>query len=903
MSPFDLPASLLVLLFTTQVSSAATRPSQRPGKQNNSTLASTGRGSQYASACAAADAAYQASYTSWSSAHQWVENQTQVIGGSSWSRVTYYENGTTLCDGHARVPHTPAVALSSAEITYTNPVVATEVVPLTYFSNFPGPSPTCSIEPSDCDPLWVAYSSSSSAWRSAEASGTLGAGSAQITAPPQTPPCMNQTVASSWDSVTSSLYGCGLCTIYGQGVELVYFPEPTTVSRDMCASTPLASQTYYGDGAVIEAYAGTAYGRNASRSGGKTAVVGQNTFTSGTAYISIATVYAEDRCFSTRGAPVYNAILAMPSASVLSLRYSQDHFKWAAVTATQTGYPVAYADFNNPVPWSAWNGQAQCNNEMGGYDCDVVYEDHYTPQLAIPPEINQLNAEWSDCQLWYGGLYDPPLALQPAESIAQPTVPGQHRQATTGVAAPSSAAAAPTVTPTALPEVNGPSQSAPALQGTSTAPAMPLSDVDGAEPAQESPPPGSPMQNSGDQATTSQRDSGVAASAAWTQTFTANSQTWTASACGAHACIGPTTLSAAQPAQTLPGGLVASYNSNGLAVQGRSIIVPPSATPTHGLPGPSRFGHADVVGQTVVTIGTQAVTVQRAGESGAVAVVGSATLVAGGAATTLQDGQVLSAGHEALVVGWSSDVRVGVQTTGAGGEGHAAAQGSGINGALATLTDADAAVVVSALPAGVVIDGSSISLPTPTGAVQDSPATTLTINGIPHTISQLTPGVAIIDGSLTLPATGPAATSRPATLTLATTAYALTPLSSRPGYLIAGQTLTPGGKITLINSQVLSLQPNGAAIIIDGTLTETLASAPASGLDGALQTTAGNAPSTTSVGDGDDNGSSAHAAPTTAPSPAVAAAAAAEEIGTASRASGGVLKLIASILTMTILML
>ena len=686
---------------------------------------------------------------------------------------------------------------------------------LTYFSNYNASSPTCSIAPSDCDPLWQAYSISSSAWKSgAKGSGTVGAGSAQITAPPQTPPCLNQSAAISWAAATSSLYGCGLCTIYGEGVELVYFPEPTTVSRDMCASTPLASQTYYGDGAVIEAYAGTAYGRNGSRSGGKTAIVGHNTFTSGTAYISIATVFAQDRCSSTRGSPVYNAILAMPSESVLSLRYSQDHFQWAAVTATQTGYPVSYADFNHPVPWSAWNGQAQCDpGAQGGYFCDVVYEDGYRPQLAIPPEINLLNPQWSDCQLWYGGLYDPPLALQSAQSIAQPTVPGQLQQ-TTSAAAPSSTAAAPTVAATALPEVNGASQSATQQQSAQSSPSVAQPSMPGVGGTSSSTVQQQNIPSGQSPAESSPVGSGAGTSKAWTTAVTANGQTLIASACGSHACIGTVTISASQTAQTLPNGIVASYVLGGIGIQGSSTIVVPVTTPSNGLPGPSRPGQVSVVVQTVVTIGAQVVTVQQAGSDGVV-VAGSATLAPGGAATTLQNGHVLSAGAGGLVVGWSSEVQAGAQATDIEN-----------NNPAATPTH----VVVSAVSAGVIIDGSIIPIPIATALGQSS-ATIVVINGFTHTISSPASGVAVVDGGVTLTASGAAATltqiagtgiaaDSPA-LTIANSAYSFTPLGTT-GCVIDGQTVSNGGQVT-VGGQVVSLQSNGnGVVVVGGSATQTL---------------------------------------------------------------------------------
>ncbi|TKA81239.1 hypothetical protein B0A55_02375 [Friedmanniomyces simplex] len=374
------------------------------------------------------------------------------------------------------------------------------------------------------------------------------AATARITAPPQTPNCMNQSDAFSYASATESIFGCGLCTIYGEGVGLVYFPEPTTVSRDMCATTPSASLTHYGPGAVITAYAGTEYGRNVSAAppGAETAILGRNTFVSGAAYISIATVWAEDRCSSTLGTPVSNAILAMPSESVLSLRYKQDHFQYFMSTDTQTGYPVSYADFNKPVPFSAWIGQARCEGQWDTWDCGVVYEDDFRPQLAIPPEIRQLNPEWQGCQMWYGGLYDPPVALQPQQSIAAPTIPVQLSEMGSTTAMPSQTASAPTSAPTALPDQHGGGEggSQDGGSGPSTPTELPI--------------------NGG---------SGPGSGNGWHTTFTANGQIWQASACGEQqACVDGTPVPSGGPAKTISGGVVASYGPNGLVVEGTSTL-------------------------------------------------------------------------------------------------------------------------------------------------------------------------------------------------------------------------------------------------------------------------------------------------------------------------------------------
>lgn len=417
-----------------------------------------GNGTSYASACSSAYASWDSASSRWNSEHRTVVTTTYSDANQRVLRNIYYKDATTLCDGHARVPSSPAIPISTGPLyTRTTGSVTAEVDTLTVVSGFGGvgPRPSCKIKPADCDVLWQAYDSS------------IAAAGPQVTDAPQTPPCANSSQASSNAEFSKSFYGCGPCTVFGQGVQLVYFPVPTTVSRDMCAITPSPSLTQYGPGAVLTAYAGTAYsGMNDSVAGQQTAVVNGHTFTSGTAYISMASVWAEDRCFSHYGSTVSNAILAMPSESVLSLRYSQDHFQYFSKFTTQTGYQVNFADFNEPVPYSAWNGQNICRGADDGWSCPIVYEGQFRPQLAIPPEIKQLSPEWANCYQWYNGLYDPPLALTHAQSAAGFTLPGKQEASSTAV--PYSTPAAPTVAPTAqgdhLPQHNPDASHAPTQQ-------------------------------------------------------------------------------------------------------------------------------------------------------------------------------------------------------------------------------------------------------------------------------------------------------------------------------------------------------------------------------------------------------------------------------------------------------
>lgn len=416
------------------------------------TIARTGAGSDYATSCSNALSSYSSASSSWGLRHSSVSNYTNVMGGTTWIPVTYYANATTACDGHARVHYSPAIATSSTTITTVVSSASSSVGKASVGWMFPISTPSCSINPSDCDGLWQAYSTSSSQWANA-ANATVPADAVfpTITASPSLPPCINSSQSSSNEAFSKSFYGCGLCTIFGDEVQLIYFPVPSTVSRDMCATTPTASVTYYdkNDGMPYSAAAPVTTWTGPG-SAPETAVLGNHTFTSdGRAYISIKHVWAVDRCSSQVGTTVSGAILALPSDRLLSLRYSQDHFQYFATTSKVTGYPFNFADLNTPVPYSAWNGQARC--EFPGaadYKCNVIYEDQFYPQLAMPPGIRKLQDSFEGCQFWYGGLYDPPYALKPGTAVATPTLAWDKPKETS--ASPSSVAAATTPTPTAL---------------------------------------------------------------------------------------------------------------------------------------------------------------------------------------------------------------------------------------------------------------------------------------------------------------------------------------------------------------------------------------------------------------------------------------------------------------------
>ena len=577
--------------------------------------ATSGTGAAYATACANAYKQYDAEQSSWDAVHNTVDTTTVLYGGTSFRQITYYENATTLCDGHPRVTYSPAKSLSQAWSTMTGPITATSTYTNTMGRIFPAQSVSCTINPDDCDGLWSGYSQSVAA-------------AATITPAPaiETPFCMNQTAASSYKSVTEKIYGCGPCTIFGFGVELVYFPVASNVSRDMCASTPSATLTSYGPGAVITAYAGKSFGANASApaDGAQTAVVDGHTFTSGTAYISMSSVYAVDRCSKTYGSVVHDAILAMPSQSVLSLRYSQDHFQRVQTTDQITGYPVSYADFNKPIPYSAWAGQNICEYPGDDVMCGVIYENNFRPQLAIPPGITSLSPDFQGCQMWYNGLWDPPLALTKASSAAGPTLPGapapllptSSAAGPTIPAQPSQTATAPTSRPTAEAQ-NLPSSTQQANSAASVAPGYKSSAASVNQPAASSAPGGysgdhqsstTPSGSSGnnggaskpggdsethasgssseqsshpsgnhgqgtEQGSAGTKSTYVPSAEPWRKDFTIGGKKYTATGNNKQAVIGTVTCAVHGPAQTLSDGTVCSYGDAGLTFDIKTTIV------------------------------------------------------------------------------------------------------------------------------------------------------------------------------------------------------------------------------------------------------------------------------------------------------------------------------------------
>ncbi|KAF2184582.1 hypothetical protein K469DRAFT_708764 [Zopfia rhizophila CBS 207.26] len=139
---------------------------------------------------------------------------------------------------------------------------------------------------------------------------------------------------------------------------------------------------------------------------GPSIILSGYTFYSGNVYLSIPEAGAYDTCASHRGSTYSNIMLTLASSDVFSGRAGAYGY-----------YPIDYADFNTPYPWSAYKGALHaCNSGMNiqpGPECSqsTVFNDQFHPVLNIPISIQHLDPDWKGCRP-IDALVDPPVALQ-----------------------------------------------------------------------------------------------------------------------------------------------------------------------------------------------------------------------------------------------------------------------------------------------------------------------------------------------------------------------------------------------------------------------------------------------------------------------------------------------------------
>ncbi|EME41929.1 hypothetical protein DOTSEDRAFT_74090 [Dothistroma septosporum NZE10] len=380
-----------------------------------------GLGLAYAESCQAKLFAYRnASLSYFSAEPSRTSYFTGTIVHQSYAPgTTSIASLTTLCDGHPRVVG-PKIRTQGPPTNITSVYTNTNI----YAQSTGFVQPPCSIGPQDCQLLW-------SSWTSAYQTATTAAGFAGLLSPPCT------TSRQSF-SYSTNLAGrtCDNCLVAGSKARLLYWPITTIPgSGDLCNRT-----------AITIPGTPTADGPN-------TFVTAGVTITSPTVAVSIAGLSRVDGC----GTTIATTILPVNPEEVQSVRGNRALFNHL---------PFNFADLNWRCPDGEYltdTGHHNCYQEVPaaayfdgtenwvGLDAmgvnwqtqkNLTIWNDYHPQLLPPKTMSdEIQSIWgNNCYIHPDGIWDPPIALQQAQSIELPVyTPARStisQQAPTTTAAP-----------------------------------------------------------------------------------------------------------------------------------------------------------------------------------------------------------------------------------------------------------------------------------------------------------------------------------------------------------------------------------------------------------------------------------------------------------------------------------
>jgi hypothetical protein len=170
--------------------------------------------------------------------------------------------------------------------------------------------------------------------------------------------------------LTTNLFSnCGPCSIFGDNVQLLYFP-PTSASRDMCATTaalttncplgPLTASYTPGTPIVVEGgftgcdtFGQCPYLRSntSTTDSGPYIVSASQTFYENRAYLSLDLAYASDLC-GLVGQRHSGHLFTMASSEIYSIPGGQGRDR--ELVCADAGIPFNFADLLPNVPQSAW---------------------------------------------------------------------------------------------------------------------------------------------------------------------------------------------------------------------------------------------------------------------------------------------------------------------------------------------------------------------------------------------------------------------------------------------------------------------------------------------------------------------------------------------------------------------
>ncbi|KAI7355300.1 hypothetical protein KC320_g2858 [Hortaea werneckii] len=530
-------------------SSSVTSQSLHGTVDYNASIPATGTGMVYASSCNAAKQDWLSKSGSElvSTATRTTSSVDSSVESSTLtSTSTIYKNNATsatpytLCDGWPRIDGHTELSTHVVETTHT---LSVETFTTEYLVYRNLTAPTCSIQSSDCASLNTSWYELSSAWsvyrNSSYASylsqvhatttdSALTSASTPVVAPKSTitqPPQMTDEFPPQCGApafpYTETMIGDPTCFENHAHIELLYWPVVRLPENETCPNATSSTLTM----------SPTISGRP------NTFVYWNTTLTSPTVYMAVSGTWVYQSAGST-----------ISDQSRLLLPQSPDAVSTLAGKLGGGYHPaekINYANFNYPVPASAYRAQPRCYEaplswsyynvtqplysggptttwEVATYSefasenqCSTIYDD-YRPILSIPPEFSSLTpaAQRGDipCPFSFGTdavFFDPPKALTQANSLDGVSRPGgpSTEDATTTKEAPSQSAEPGTLpgpeTPSATltSDTTAPSKTTQA-QNSANSKRPETSDGDGSQ-VQTPDPTGSP---NGDAQTTSVAD-------------------------------------------------------------------------------------------------------------------------------------------------------------------------------------------------------------------------------------------------------------------------------------------------------------------------------------------------------------------------------------------------------------
>lgn len=330
---------------------------------------------------------------------------------------------TTLCDGIPRAlgPRETVTAYYPGDgpciegyrtYTYTD----------TFYREPPSSPPDCTLQTSECIPIYSTYSSSRGSWWDDPSTSTPG----DTNSPIRPWACPTSTTTREYPEENP----CSACHFIPGTATVFYWPTPTA-GGDLCLQN----------------------GTTLAASGPSTAIVNGDTFVSPSVYISFTSIHAWSNrrvhAGSQCGDYHSNTVISANPSTISSLRQHRN----AKYPARGTSFPFNFAEFKaheigeytqSLIPWPQYRGGKQC--PIRDFDTCTMIRDDYLPWLLMPEEARDIDPSWTVCD---NDWYVPPVtlvALDRPEITITPTPEAEQRLA--DAAAPQEGPAAATPEPT-----------------------------------------------------------------------------------------------------------------------------------------------------------------------------------------------------------------------------------------------------------------------------------------------------------------------------------------------------------------------------------------------------------------------------------------------------------------------